>query len=201
MTTEPPTEPPGSPGEPGLDNLLVEHLPHVRAFLRLRLDQAFRTRESVSDLVQSVCREVLSHPERFEYQGNPAFRAWLCNAALNKLRDKRRLHLAGKRNLNREVGGTSQVANIVRESLAGPATQIVRAEDVGRVEAAFELLPETQREVLTLFKVAGLSHREIAEQLGISEANSRKTLTRALAAFAARWEELRGDDDDDDDDE
>ena len=39
--------------------LYLEHLDDLRAFVRLKIDPRLRVRESGSDLVQSICREVL----------------------------------------------------------------------------------------------------------------------------------------------
>ncbi|MCA8975247.1 MAG: hypothetical protein KDC98_11025, partial [Planctomycetes bacterium] len=50
-----------SHGDPqAVEELLVRHLPRLRAFVRLRSPFALRARESCSDLVQSVCREVIA---------------------------------------------------------------------------------------------------------------------------------------------
>ena len=57
-------------------------------------------------------------------------------------------------------------------------------EEVERLRAALSKLPENYRQVIHLAHVDGLSHREIAERLGISEANSRVLLSRALARLA-----------------
>ena len=41
------------------EELLLKHMDRLRAFVRLRSDQRLRLRESESDLVQSVCGEIL----------------------------------------------------------------------------------------------------------------------------------------------
>ena len=98
--------------------------------------------------------------------------------------------MAAKRDGRRDVPGDAAVAEILTSSFAGPVANAIRAEDQVRIERAFDRLTERQREVLTLARIVGLGHREIAAHLGISEANSRTLLRRATAAFAARWEEL-----------
>ena len=75
-----------SRGDPvALDALVEHHLPNLLAFLRLNAGPHLLAKESVSDLAQSVCREVLDDVDRFEYRGEPAFRKWLFTAALNKV--------------------------------------------------------------------------------------------------------------------
>src|SRR5436190_7053528 len=67
-----------------VQQLLVRNLPNLEAYVRLHAGAALRARESVSDLVQSVCVEVLLDLSRFEFRGEPQFRHWLCQQALHK---------------------------------------------------------------------------------------------------------------------
>ena len=55
-----------------IDHLLERHLPALRAFVRLRAGPTVARNESSSDVVQSVCREILMGAGRFEYQGEAA---------------------------------------------------------------------------------------------------------------------------------
>ena len=57
-----------------IEQLIQEHLPGLRAFVRLNAGATLRAREAQSDLVQSVCREVLEGREGFEYRGDAAFK-------------------------------------------------------------------------------------------------------------------------------
>lgn len=177
---------------PDLGALLVQHLPHVRAFLRLRLGAEFRARESVSDVVQSVCCEILAHPDRFAYRGDKAFRAWLCNAATLKLGETRRHHLTPRRDARREQRADEdlRVSALVAAGFGGPATAAMASEQQARIERVFDTLTPQQRDVLTRSRILGQSHAEIAAELGLEEANCRKVLSRARAAFAVKWDEL-----------
>ena len=56
--------------------------------------------------------------------------------------------------------------------------------------AALDSLPERQREVLTLRYWNDLTETEIADALGISQGSVKTHAHRALAALAARREEL-----------
>ena len=53
-----------------------------------------------------------------------------------------------------------------------------------RVERALAELPEHYREVITLSRVVGLSHKEVAESMGRSEGATRVLLHRALGELA-----------------
>ena len=62
-----------------------------------------------------------------------------------------------------------------------PSGEAIDRKRIAAIEAAFDRLPETYREVITYSRVLGLSHAEIAEQLGKSEVAVRSLLHRALA--------------------
>jgi len=167
-----------------IDALLARHLGALRAFVRLRMGAEVRGRESASDLVQSVCREVLEKLDAFEYRGEAAFKAWLFTLGLSKVRDRFRRHTAGRRDVRRETPGGDY--SRVYADLVTPSRHMILREDTGRIEAAFDRLTEEQREVITLARIAGLPHRQIAQRLGKSEEACRKLLQRGLVALS--WE-------------
>lgn len=88
--------------EQAIDALLERHLPGLRAYVRLHASELIREKESCSDLVQSVCREVLEGVERFEYRGEAQFRNWLVTQAMGKIVSRQRFYLAEKRSPQRE---------------------------------------------------------------------------------------------------
>lgn len=174
------------------EELLRRNLPDLRAFLRLRLDPELRLRESCSDLVQSTCREVLGGLKDLEYRGEGPFRAWLFTVARNKLQERRRFHLAEKRRHDREDVGADLDGLLGSYSrFATPSQAASGREQAERLERAFDRIPEDQREVLTLTRIAGLSTREVAEQIGRTEDATRALLARALAKLAGQLDSER----------
>ncbi len=168
-----------------LDELLVRHIPNVRAFVRVRMSPLLRAHESGSDLVQSACRELFAKVEGFEYRGEAAFRAWLCTAALHKLRARERDLRAQKRDARREVAAASDAAlSLCYSQTLSPSGQMMAAEDVRALERAFDTLPEHYREVISLSRVARLDRAQVAAEMGRSEDSVRNLLSRALAALA-----------------
>lgn len=174
-----------------LDALLVRFMPRLRAFVRLRSNSLVRQSESCSDLVQSVCREVLEGAVAFEYRGEAAFRAWLFRTALNKILERTRGLTQQKRDVRREVGG--HAADYGELQARDPtASQMAAANELQeRMESAFDLLPDDYREVIALSRIVGLSHAEIAEQLGRSEGAVRMLLSRALVAYVEAMERVQ----------
>lgn len=170
-----------------LEVLFARNLHHVRAFVRLRIDAVTRDNEAISDVVQSACREVLAN-EAFEFRGEVAFRSYLCQAALHKIRDRRRHYLAKKRRAGTTTPidpGDSQIELVYRTSLFDPARGAIRAEEITLLEAAFERLPEDYREVLTLYRIVGLSITDLARQFGRTEGAVKALLGRAMGRLTS----------------
>ena len=86
-----------------LEELLVRHLPTLRAYVRLRMGPGLRGMERESDLVQSVCREVLFGAERFRFGESDAFKAWLYTTLVRKISDRQAYHHAACRDGGQRV--------------------------------------------------------------------------------------------------
>jgi len=167
-----------------LDRLLERYLPQLHAYVRLRLGPELRARESSVDVVQSVCRELLSQRGRFDFRGEERFRAWLFTSALNKLRDKHRFHHWGNRDVRKEAGTVGGHEHALAATLMGSPSQGAMAAEAERiVREAIDALSEDHREVLTLARIVGLPHKVIAEVMERTEAATRQLLGRALVQF------------------
>jgi RNA polymerase sigma-70 factor (ECF subfamily) len=170
-----------------VERLLEHHLPRLTGFVRLRTGALLRSMESAEDLVQSVCREVLEQGHRFRYDGEEGFRRCLFTAAARKISDRLEYYRAQKRDPGRRVPLEPDTAASVSSELlecyrsfCTPSRGMREQEEVARIEAAFEELPDAQREVIALSRMAGLSHQEIAQQTGRSEGSVRMLLYRGL---------------------
>jgi len=60
-------------------------------------------KESASDLVQSVCLEILQHLDRFRYRGEAGFKHWLYTTALRRIVNKHEFNTAAKRDVRRDA--------------------------------------------------------------------------------------------------
>lgn len=166
-----------------VEELLVRHLPGLRAFIRLRAGPLVRAQESASDLAQSVCREVLLNLSTFRYGGEAGFRRWLFTTALRTLQKKDEHWRAQKREAARVQRDETALLEQYR-SFSSPSNRAVAREELERIEGAFDELDEDEREVITLARVVGLAHKEIAEVMGRSEGATRVLLHRSLAHLA-----------------
>ena len=172
-----------------LDTLLERHLPGLRAYVRLRSDRLLRAKESESDLVQSVCREVLEHIDRYQYPSEAGFRQWLYRTAERKIIDRFRYYNAEKRSAAREVNGEDlglEDSRLVEAygTLFTPSRDAVAREELRRVEEAFERLPPDYREIIVLARIVGLPHADIARQLSRTPSSVRNALYRGLALLS-----------------
>ena len=134
-------------------------------------------------------RRRAANQEGFEYRSDPEFRAWLFKAALHKVKEKQRYHGRQRRDVRREaklfVVDTSGVPlGDVYKTFSTPSRDMMAQEHMNRVEEAFDQLPEHYREVITMARVAGLPHDEIAAQVGKSVGAVRQALGRGLVMLA-----------------
>ena len=68
-------------------------------------------------------------------------------------------------------------------SVITPGRLVAGAEAAARIEAALDGLSPEHREVISLARILGLPHAEIATIMGRSEAAVRQLLVRALRAL------------------
>lgn len=176
----------------GIETLLVRYVPRLRAFLRAQIDVEQRLQESVSDLVQSTCREVLQAGPEFEWQGEARFRSWLFTAALNKIRMRLRSQRAQKRQHERADGDALDAIADPRATLHSPSREAIAHEANDLMLQSLDALAPDQREVVALARLAGLPMAEVARVMGRTENAVRTLLSRSLVALSAEMDRRSG---------
>lgn len=169
--------------------LYERHFPAFRAYVRLQMGALLRAKESASDIVQSVFGEVLQDLDGFTWRGEAAFRQWLFQRGHGKILNRRKHWAAAKREAAREAhgGNASEIDPLLAagyRSLLTPSRAAAGREELDRLERAFDALPEDYRNAIVLARIVGLSSREMADQLGRTEAAARTLLSRALARLS-----------------
>lgn len=145
---------------------------HLRAFLRRRMTQ---WPDDVEDLVQETLLAV--HRQRHTYRPEQPLTAWVHTIARYKLVDWLRARSRHEA-LNDPLDEDLQV-------FARSDTEANEARrDLDRV---LEALPQRQREVLLMMKVAGASVAETARETGLSEASVKVGVHRSLKALVAKF--------------
>lgn len=185
-----------SGSEDAAELLLVRFLPELHAFIRLRMGPRLLARETSEDLVQSVCREVLDDLDDFDYQHEHGFKSWLFMQALRKVQDRAKFHTRQKRDIKREIAIDEAQLLSGYASFLTPSRVASHREDVHKLEAAFEMLPQDYRDVITWSKLLGMTHGEIATRMGRSETAVRALLYRALVRLGFLLDSDASDSDD-----
>jgi RNA polymerase sigma-70 factor (ECF subfamily) len=170
--------------------VLTPLLPPLRAYLRLSAGQRIRAHESVSDLVQSVLREILADLSEVELADESQLKRWAFEVARRKIQDRARRYRAAKR-------GGAQPARVLESwsvadaavehvyaRFSAPELELMGAELQERLERAMDELRPEEREVILLIRVQELSHAEAGERVGRSEGSTRTLFFRSLAKLA-----------------
>lgn len=170
-------------GEPdALDELIRATYADVYALCRRMLADPDEAADATQEVFVRVMRSVLG------FRGESSFGTWLhrvtVNVCLTALRRRSKARAAGM-----VAGGTpfampGDEAELVSTS-ASPAELAETADLVSRSEAALAALPEDARAVVVLRDIEGLSTREVAELLDVTESVVKVRLHRAHARLRA----------------
>jgi RNA polymerase sigma factor (sigma-70 family) len=146
---------------------ILPHEPALRGYLRGSLEPA-----DVDDVVQETYARLLRALERGKIDSP---RGLLFATARNATRDLFR---------RRATANTFPIADLdgscVSDGAPGVAESVSRRQEEDILAAAITALPPRCREILLLRKFENLSHREIAQRLGIAEHTVEAQLTKAV---------------------
>lgn len=156
------------------DALYELELPRIYNFFRYRVGDGPEAEDLTSITFEKAWRA------RHRYRRDLAsFRTWLYAIARNVAID----HFRQKRD---------HASLEEAESVAGgetPEDAAVRRSDAARLAHLLGLLPERERELLSLKYGAGLTNRAIARMTGLSESNVGTIVHRTVALLRAGWNE------------
>jgi RNA polymerase sigma-70 factor (ECF subfamily) len=171
-----------------------------RAVLRYAAAQRM-SRDDAEDLAQEVCMAVVKIVPSWRETGRSMW-GFVFAVARNKLTDGVRRQVR-QGALGKPVAfedGTDSGAHTVADGDLGPEERAVASDATKRMDELLRRLPATQREVLVLRTVVGLSGKETAEALGLSPGSvhvlQHRAVTRLRGLYAASSAEvLRSPDD------
>ena len=154
------------------DDLFQQHAPELSGFFHRRLGSP--------DQAADLCQEVYLRLRRLEHAGDIAAlrdpRAFLFRIARNLLID----HLRQQRARPATVALHDPDLRLESETPT-PEAAASSAQTLAGVQAALTELPDHVRQALLWHRLEGLSQREIATRLGVSERMAGKYISRALS--------------------
>jgi RNA polymerase sigma-70 factor (ECF subfamily) len=166
-------------GEPdALDALIRATYADVYALCRRMLTDPDEAADATQEVFVRVMRSVLG------FRGESAFGTWLhrvtVNVCLTMLRKRSKARAAGMVAGGTPFGMPGEELELTAPD-DDPADRAVTADLAARSEAALARLPEDARAVVVLRDVEGLSTKEVADLLGVTENVVKVRLHRAHA--------------------
>lgn len=158
-----------------------------RLYPKLR---AYMARRIASDHVEDAVSETMTRAVKGidSYQLGPAgFDGWMFGIAKRVAADH---HRKAKRT-QRQDGAAAGMADVVEDGLA-PGELVVAADDHDEMRTAFSQLSLSDRELLELRVVAGLSVEQVASTLGKRPGAIRTAQSRALGKLRQLLEHHNG---------
>ena len=174
----------------GEDEALADRLERFRAYLqllaRLHLDPRLKGKVDLSGVVQQTLWE--GHRALGSSPGGDAQLAALLRRLLaNNLADEVRKCYADKRDVNRErsldaalEASSARLEAFLTADQSSPDERAERNEELLRLAAALDRLPEAQRQAVELHYLRGWRLEEIAGHLGRGKSAVAGLLHRAL---------------------
>lgn len=130
-----------------------------------------KDKEHAEDVLQDGFIKVYNNLHRFEYKGS--LEGWIRRIIVNTALDQIRKN---KKNIN-DLHLDDSNFEIIQKS-----------DTIGKLEAEvlmeiIQQLPDGYRVVFNMFAIEGYSHKEIAEELNISESTSKSQYSRAKSVL------------------
>ena len=147
--------------------------PIVVRYCRARIGTSERRDLSADDVAQEVCLAAVMALPRYRDRGRP-FLAFVYGIAAHKVADAYRA-------VGRDLSYPTESVPERLSSKPGPEQSAIDADSVTRMTELLDVLPETQREILILRVVVGLSAEETAQAVGSTAGAVRVAQHRALA--------------------
>jgi RNA polymerase sigma-70 factor (ECF subfamily) len=155
-------------------------LPHEAA-LRRWLRGAVASANDVDDVVQEAyCR--IASLESASHIHNP--QAYLFQVARNVLVEQVRRSRIVRIDLIAELDALN-----IADDRPSPEESTLARRELGRLKALIDALPEKCRRVFVLRKIDGISQREIATRLGITENTVEAHAANGLRLILKKWAE------------
>ena len=133
--------------------------------------------ERAKDCLQESLVQILTNIQKYNEQG--AFKAWAAKVAVTQCLQWIRRE---KRHITYDIADSPEPAE---------DEGISNRLEINDILKFLETVPEKYRIAINLFIIEGYSHKEISEQLGITEGSSRSLVARARKMVALEFGEKK----------
>jgi RNA polymerase sigma-70 factor (ECF subfamily) len=172
----------------GRDQSPEQFRAYLNLLARLQVNGWLRAKVDLSGVVQQTLLEAFQAPDQFRAMSATEQQAWLRRALANNLKDQvRKLHTE-KRDVGRERSleaaleeSSSRIEAWLATNQDSPSDQAIRNEQLRRLAAALDQLPEDQRTAVELHYWGNCSLAEIAQQTERSKGAAAKLVQRGIA--------------------
>lgn len=158
------------------DAWFIREVLPLESLLMLFLRQNWRNKAEIADLRQEVYMRVYEAAlKEIPEQAKPFVLATARNLLVDRVRKERVIPF--------EIVTDLEAMGVASEQ-AGPERTILARDALRRLQAALDRLPPRCREAVILRKIEGLSRREIATRMDITEFTVNRHLTEGMRALA-----------------
>lgn len=155
----------------------------LRLFIRKRTGSSSMAEEVVQEVwirANSTSVGVPDNPRAYLYR-------MASNLAVDHLRRESVHNLVDR--VDNESDDTTMLLDQLVSPLPDPVDAVISQQEFAALHAAIRELPDKCREVFLLYRGEGLSMKEVAECLGVSEKTVEKHIARAMLHCRARMRE------------
>lgn len=174
-----------SPRSPKMS--LEQWRPYLQALARVQIESKFQAKIDASDIVQQTMLEAHRGLDKFRGKTEEEIGGWLRRIMARNLADEVRRFRRGKRDAAMELSLQAAFADssvcmerFLSGGISSPDHRAMRNEQLLKLAAAIEGLPDDQRTAVTLHHLQGLSSAEIARQMDRTEVSVAGLLRRGL---------------------
>ena len=164
------------------DELVRTYMERVRDHVSRRVGQRLRRRIETEDILQSSLALAVRDLEGrdLEFEGERPFVAWLLKITERKIQMAARHHGAGKRAVDRQVPLEEPGGHFA--GATSPSQVAAPNERAERIQSALADLDPSDRLLIEMRVVDGITFREIADRLGAATEDAvRQRYVRLLA--------------------
>ncbi len=148
--------------------------PYLKAMVRRDVGPQLASKVDDSDIVQQALVRAVDKFADFDGADVAQWQAWLVTIAQNEARNTIRFWHQHRRNARREMETTGSHSQWFPADQSSPSQVAMRRERAAKLMRAIHELPEDQQQLLFWRHFDNLSHKQISERLGISEAATRQ---------------------------